>query len=148
MGVVSVKAHEDVCPKKPEKIDDLVGQYVAIRDRLSEVRKKWKIFEVNRKADMEKIEVKLLEKARKLGVQNFKTQHGTAMCVDKDFARVGGPEGWERLTAYMVETGDFGLVEKRVAKLHFKEVMETKGIAPQDIGVEYVIEQTIQVRRS
>ncbi len=130
------------------KIDELVGEYVAKRDKLGEIRKKWKIYEARTKEELEKIEVILLEKARELGVQNFKTVHGTAMCVDKDFARVGGPEGWEKLTKYMRETGDFGLVEKRIAKLHFKEVMAAKGIAPQDIGVEYVIEQVIQVRRS
>lgn len=133
---------------EPFKIDDKVGEYVKIRDRLSEVRKKFKEFELRSKEEMEKIEVDLLLKARELGVLNFKTKHGTAMCVDKDFARVAGPEGWEKLCKYMLETGDFGLVEKRVAKLHFKEIMNEKGIAPQELGVEYVVEQVIQVRRS
>ena len=133
---------------KPFKIDDKVGEYVGIRDALGDARKKFKQFEAQCKADMELIEADLLEKARELGVLNFKTEHGTAMCVDKDFARVAGPEGWEKLCKYMVEHNDFGLVEKRVAKLHFKEILSESNVAPQEIGVEYVIEQAIQVRRS
>ena len=157
MDVTSVD-HENTCEKRPKeekpqtidalKIDETVGEYVAIRDKLSRTRKKFKEFELRCKDDMEIIEVKLLEIARILGVLNFKTIHGTAMVVDKDFARVGGPEGWEKLTNYMKETGDFGLVEKRVAKLHFKEVMEKGKLSPQDLGVEYVIEKAVQIRRS
>lgn len=135
-------------PTGEETIDDLVGDYVGIRDALSDARKEFKAFEAKCKEDMEKLEVKLLELSRKLGVKSFKTDHGTAFRTEKDFARVAGPEGWSRLCEYMQKTGDFGLVEKRVAKLHFKEVMNELGIAPQDIGVEYVVEDVIQVRRS
>jgi hypothetical protein len=135
-------------PTGEETIDDLVGDYVGIRDALSDARKEFKAFEARCKEDMEKLEVKLLELSRKLGVKSFKTDHGTAFRTEKDFARVAGPEGWSRLCEYMQKTGDFGLVEKRVAKLHFKEVMNELGIAPQDIGVEYVVEDVIQVRRS
>lgn len=130
------------------KIDDLVEAYVGIRDSLSEARRNFKAFEAKCDADMEEIEVQLLEISRELGVQSFKTAHGTAFKTNKDFARVAGPEGWEKLCRFMVEHNDFGLVEKRVAKLHFKEVMEEFGVAPPDIGVEYVVEEVIQVRRS
>lgn len=130
------------------KIDELVEAYVGIRDSLGDSRKLFKAFEATCKEDMEKIEVQLLEIARELGVLNFKTEFGTAMIVDKDFARVAGPEGWKKLCEYMIKTGDFGLVEKRVAKLHFKEVMTIEKLAPQELGVEYVIEQAIQVRRA
>lgn len=129
-------------------IKDLVQAYVGIRDALGDARKTFKAFESQSKADMEKVEIELLEMSRKLGVDSFKTEFGTAFKVDKDFARVAGPEGWEKLCEYMAKNNDFGLVEKRVAKLHFKEVMETEGIAPQELGVEYVIEEAIQVRRS
>lgn len=139
---------ESVPEDEPVNVGDLVGEYVAKRDRLSQIRKKWKEIEARMKAEMEVIEIQVLEVARTLGVNSFKTDHGTAFKVDKDFARVGGPEGWEKLCRYMVENNDFGLVEKRIAKLHFKEVMNEMGVAPADIGVEYVIEEVIQVRRS
>ena len=136
-----------------ESIDDLVSAYVAIRDALSAKRREFKDFELRAKEDMVKLEARLLEFSRKLGVNSFKTDHGTAYKVDKDYARVAGPEGWEKLCELMVKRNDFGLVEKRVAKLHFKEVMAEEaakgeeGLAPIQMGVEYVVEEAIQVRR-
>jgi len=143
--------------QEEETIDDLVSAYVSLRDALSKTRKKFKEYELRCKDDMGKLESRLLKLSRKLGVNSFKTDHGTAFKVDKDYARVAGPEGWEKLVRYMVEKNDFGLVEKRVAKLHFKEVMaeeleklakEEGGLSPIEMGVEYVVEEAIQVRRS
>ena len=137
-----------------ETVDDLVSAYVALRDALSERRRDFKDFEARCKDDMAKLETRLLKLSRKLGVNSFKTDHGTAFKVDKDYARVAGPEGWEKLVRYMVENEDFGLVEKRVAKLHFKEVMaeelakKDEGLSPIEMGVEYVVEEAIQVRRA
>jgi len=150
MPDASTLIHEDEAPKS---IDDLVSAYVEIRDALSDKRREFKEYEIRAKGDMAIIEADILEVSRQLGVNSFKTDHGTAFKVDKDFARVAGPEGWEKLCRYMVEKNDFGLVEKRVAKLHFKEIMAEelakgdKGLAPQEIGVEYVVEEGIQVRR-
>jgi hypothetical protein len=155
-SVKSVKLLETTMPEassiiakeseiEPEdKINDLVQAFVGIRDALTEARRKFKEFEARSKEDMAKIEIKLLEKSRKLGVESFKTEFGTAYRTDKDFARVAGPEGWEALCKFMVEHNDFGLVEKRVAKLHFKEIMKELGIAPQEMGVEYVVEEVVR----
>lgn len=146
-NLAMTNAIAEVDPQEPPNINTLVGTYVAKRDRLSVIRKNWKRIEATTKAEMAEIEIDILELSRTLGVNSFKTDHGTAFKVDKDFARVAGSEGWALLCKYMVENNDFGLVEKRVAKLHFKEIMAL-GTAPQDIGVEYVIEEAIQVRRS
>jgi len=135
-------ADEDV------KIDELVQDYVRIRDTLESKRKEFKELESKAKAAMNRIEMRLLQRADALGVQNFKTKFGTAFVTEKDFARVAGPEGWVKLVEFMKKTNDFDLVEKRVAKLHFKEVMNERAISPDEMGVEYVIERTIQVRRS
>lgn len=145
---------EDDYDKKDPDINDLVSSYVALRDALSEKRREFREYEVRIKADMAKLEADLLEWSRKLGVDSFKTKHGTAFKTDKDYARVAGPEGWEKLCRLMVERNDFGLVEKRVAKLHFKEILAEelekgeKGLSPSEMGVEYVVEEAIQVRRA
>jgi hypothetical protein len=129
------------------RLDDLVSDYVRIRDALAARRKEYKEFEVKADAAMAKIEMKIMGIFDELGgVQNMKTKYGTAFIATKDFARVSGPDGWNKLCEYMRKTGDFGLVEKRVAKLHFKEVMST-GVVPAEIGVDYVTERAIQVRR-
>lgn len=130
------------------KIDELVRVYIEKRDALNARRQEWQEFEAQIKDEMERIEMQILNLAQDLGVKNFKTKYGTAFRKDKDYARVAGPEGWAKLVGTMVRLNDFDLVEKRVAKTHFKEVMKHEGIAPQDMGVEYIIEETIGITRS
>ena len=130
------------------KIDDVVKKYVELRDNLDNERKNFKAFEADSKEKMAKLEMWLLDKARDTGVESFKTNHGTAFRTTKDYARVAGPDGWDSLCAYILKTEDFGLVEKRVAKLHFKELLANGKVVPEEIGIEYVKEQVIQVRRS
>lgn len=130
------------------KIDELVRVYIEKRDALNAARQQWQEFEAQTKEDMERIEVQILTLAQELGVKNFKTKYGTAFRKEKDYARVAGPEGWDKLVGTMIRLNDFGLVEKRVAKTHFKEVMKHEGIAPQDMGVEYIIEETIGITRN
>lgn len=134
-------------------VRQLVGKYVKIRDALSKKRKEFKELEARAKRKMEEIEVEILELSRGTGVDSFKTKFGTAFKTTKTYARVAGPEGWEKLCQLMVQRNDFGLVEKRVAKLHFMEVMKEEmekdgGLAPIEMGVEYVEEEAIQVRRN
>ena len=134
-------------PEDDVKLDQLVGDYVKIRDALTKERKKFTELETRAKTTLDRIEMRIMTIFDQLGgVQNMKTGHGTAFIVTKDFARVAGPDGWEKLCAHILKTGDFGLIEKRVAKLHFKEVMN-EGVVPAEIGVEYVTERAIQVRR-
>jgi len=129
------------------KIEDAVEAYLGIRDELDKQRKAFKTFEAKAKGDMERLEQWLLTKSAESGVNSFATDAGTAFRTTKDYARVAGPEGWDKLVAYIAKTGDFGLLEKRIAKLHFKEVMEIEKIDPSDMGVEYSIEQVMQIRR-
>ena len=128
-----------------ETINDLVRDFVALRDELDAERKRYKEFEANQKLMMEGIEVKLLEKSRELGVESFRTESGTAFKTEKEFVRVGN---WEVVIEYIKETGNFHMLEKRIGKLATLEILkENPEIAPQDIGVEYVVEEVIQVRR-
>lgn len=128
-----------------ETINDLVRDFVALRDELDAERKRYKQFEADQKVLMEGIEVKLLEKSRELGVESFRTENGTAFKTEKEYVRVGN---WEKILEYIRETGYFHMLEKRIGKLATLEVLqENPEIAPQDIGVEYVVEEVIQVRR-
>lgn len=130
-----------------ETIDDLVGVFVSLRDELDAKRKEFKQFEADQKLLMENIECKLLEKSRELGVESFKTKSGTAFKTQKEFVRVGN---WEKVLEYIKDTGNYQMLEKRIGKLATLEILkdEELDIAPQEIGVEYVIEDVIQVRRS
>lgn len=139
---------EPSAPPTEIRIDELVEDYVKIRNVIAAKKKEFDALKLKGEEAMDKIEMRILAMADKLGVKNFATKFGTAYVAEKDFARVAGQDGWEKLTKYMVENNDFGLVEKRVAKLHFKEVMNQNHVDPTTMGVEYVIERTIQIRKN
>ena len=130
------------------KVEDVVAKYVELRNELDVKRRQFKEEEAIAKKNLERLETWLLDKARDVGTDSFKTKHGTAFKTTKDYARVAGPDGWDLMTAYAMRTGDFLIFEKRVAKLHFKELLANNKVTPEDIGVEYVVEQVIQVRKS
>ena len=129
-----------------ETIDELVAVFVSLRDELDAERKKFKQFEADQKVLMENIETKLLDKSRELGVESFRTKSGTAYKTEKTFVRVGN---WDMCLGFIKETGNYHMLEKRIGKLATLEILkENPEIAPSEIGVEYVVEEVIQVRRS
>lgn len=132
-----------------EKVEDKVRDLVALRDELSAERKKFKEYEAQQKLMIEEIEVWLLEKAKEIGTEAFKTKYGTAFKTEKTFVRVGN---WQAILNFIIRTGNWQMFEKRLAKLATIEVLEdieaTDQLAPEDIGVEYVSEYVMQVRRS
>ncbi len=133
-------------PKK--LIEDQVRDLVALRDELNEARKDFKTYEANQKLMIEQIEIELLERAKEVGTESFKTKFGTAFKTKKTFVRVGL---WTDVLAYILRTGNYQMLEKRLAKNATLEVLEdiatSEGLAPGDIGVEYVEEEVMQVRR-
>lgn len=131
-----------------ETVEELVSIFVSMRDELSAKRKEFKEFEANQKLAMEQIECKLLDLSRSLGVKSFATDYGTAFKTNKIFVRVGN---WDKIIKFIVETENYQMLEKRIGKIATLEILEDlakSNVAPEDIGVEYVSEEVIQVRRS
>ena len=131
-----------------ELVEDKVRDLVALRDELSAERKQFKEFEANQKMMIEEIEVWLLERAREVGTESFTTKYGTAFRTEKTFVRVGD---WQTVLNYMIASGNYQMLEKRLAKLATIEVLDNiyaeEQMAPEDIGVEFVQEFVMQVRR-
>ena len=129
-------------------VEDQVKDLVALRDELSAERKRFKEYEANQKLMIEQIEVQLLERAREVGTESFKTKYGTAFKTTKTFVRVAD---WPVILAYIIKSENWQMFEKRLAKLATIEVLEdiesSEGLAPADIGVEFIEEEVMQVRR-
>ena len=123
-------------------IDDAVKDYVAKRDRLKAWMKKQSEEEDRRKAELAKIEAWLLDRSNTLGVDSFKTTSGTAYKQLAEHFRISN---WESFTEYIMRTGNFQLLEKRVAKLATKEVRDKTGELPD--GIDVFSEYTIHVLR-
>jgi len=125
-------------------INEAIAEYVKVRDELAVERKKFNEYEAVHKMYLEKISMWLRDKADDLGVDNFKTQSGTAFRTVKTSYRVAGA-GWDEFIAWIQETGNFQCLEKRVAKNATKEIHDETGAVPP--GIEYHADVEFDVRR-
>ena len=123
------------------KIDKAIKIYRELRDELKAERKKFKEYEESQKEKMERLSMFLKKQATALGLESLQTKNGTAYPVKKEFYRIGD---FEAFCEYIKETGNFHLLEKRVAKLAAKEVHDDEGLPP---GILYSSEIEYQVRK-
>lgn len=103
------------------KIDDLIRQYIDVRNQLATDRKGYKAREAKVKTHLQILSMLLRDKGDMMGVDNFKTASGTAYRNKKESFRVSD---WESLVAYIKETGNFQVIQKRVSPNAVKEIRE------------------------
>lgn len=127
------------------KVSEIVEQYIQKRDHLSSVRSKFKEFEDGTKRELAELEAKILEVSNDTGVESFKTSYGTAFRTMKDYARISAGER-ETVDEYVLKSGNTQLFTSHISKVALKELMEG-GTIPADIGIEYIQEDVIQVRK-
>lgn len=123
-------------------IKELIAEGVKIRDELKEETRKYNAYEKSAKSLLLRISHALKNKGDDLGVDSFATESGTAFRQLKESYRVAD---WALSLAYMQETGNWQMLEKRVAKLATKEIHKATGQIPP--GVDYVAEETFVIRR-
>jgi hypothetical protein len=131
---------EDGKPKF-STVDAAIEAYVALRDELREFQRGVKTREDLLKSQLDEISMWLRDKADEIGVDSFKTKHGTAYRNLKESYRIGD---WDAFVAYIKETDNFQLFEKRVAKNAAKEIHREGQIPP---GLDYVTEVEFNVLR-
>lgn len=123
-------------------INNLIKQYIHIRDELDKRREEYNTYEKNAKDTMSRISMALRDKADELGVDNFKTKEGTAYRNIKTSYRVSN---WDDLIQFIRQTGNYQMLEKRVAKNATAEIHQAMDDVPP--GVEYHVEVEFNVRR-
>ena len=123
-------------------ISSLIRQYIGVRDELNKRREEYQTYEKNAKDLMSRISMALRDKADELGVDNFKTKEGTAYRNMKTSYRVSN---WDELIQFIRQTGNYQMLEKRVAKNATAEIHQAMDHIPP--GVEYHVEVEFNVRR-
>lgn len=142
---------EEPKPEQPKEsggkitVDMVIDAYVKTRDQIAEEKKKFdeKVADLNMLQD--KRSAWLLGKMDALGVDSFKTGHGTCFTDHKDSATVADREeffswvhgDWENRNHFL---------EKRVAKGAVKAMLDDGETPPP--GVNYVKVRDIKVRRA
>lgn len=120
-----------------DNINEAIKVYVGMRDDLKVFQERVKKEEAEKKEFLDRISMWLRDKADELGVDNFKTESGTAYRNIKKSYRV---EDWDAICAYIQETGNFQILEKRVAKRATEEIVESDGDVPPGISVNIEVE--------
>lgn len=125
-----------------ENADDAISTYVTLRDALRDFQKEVKEKEERFKMELDRIEMWLRDLADKLGVESIRSESGTAYKVLKESYKIAD---FELFTAYILETGNLQLLEKRVAKNAAREVHRELGDVPP--GLDYLTEIAVNVKR-
>ncbi len=123
------------------RTDELIKTYIAARNQLATDRKGYKAREAAVKLHMSIISMIFRDRGDQAGVDTFATAEGTAYRNKKETFRVGD---WPVLVEYIKNTGNFQIVQKRVAPNAVKEIREADGEIPP--GIEPHVEVEFSVR--
>jgi len=124
-------------------VEELVQEYLALRDELDLRRGEWKTFEEDMKSSMSALSMKMRERADAAGVDSFTIRNvGTAFRATKTSYRTAD---WSTFIDWVKATDNFQCLEKRPAKLAVAEVHRQTGSIPD--GLDIVVEQEFQVRK-
>ena len=145
-------------PLSFKTVDEAIEIYVDTRDALRLHMKKAKEKEEELKELMDKISTWLRDKADEIGVESFRTKHGTAYRNVKQTYRI---RDWDAFVEFIKETDNFQLLEKRVGKRAAAEVHQhnvalnkehenDEEYTPIDeipAGLDYIVEVEFNVLR-
>ena len=123
-------------------IDDVIKAYIAMRDDLDATVKRQKEEVAPLREKMHKLEVWLQNQLQTQGLQNFKSQSGTAFLKEVTSVTV---ESWEATLPFIQEKGMWDMLEKRVSKSVVEDYIESTGDIPPGVNVKR--ETVVQVRR-
>lgn len=127
----------DVSNLDQSKVEEMIGKYITIRNKLSVARKSFELFETTSKNIQDALNATLVQIGQQTGVDSFKTPSGTAFKKIKVAYRV---EDWDTYSQWLIETGNLHCVEKRAAKSAVEEVHNETGEVPPGLRFEQEIE--------
>lgn len=127
----------------PDNIDDLVHQYVTLRDKLRDADDKHKEKTKNAREYLEQLNSKLLERLNDVGGQSVKTEHGTVYRTTKKTASLADGAAFRE---FVKEHELFDLVDWRANANAIDDYIKENNAPPP--GVNFSQHFQVGVRRS
>jgi hypothetical protein len=126
-----------------QKLNAVIGKYIALRDKRDEINRKAKedVAKINEK--LEAIEGKLMGVMDGLGMESIKSDKGTAYVSTTTRASVAD---WDATLTFIKRRRLWNMLEQRVSKKAVEEYIEAKGDVPP--GVDVSTMRKLNVRRS
>jgi hypothetical protein len=113
--------------------DKVVKTFVKIRDARAAAAAEFKAKDDELKAQMDRLEMFMLQQMQDIGIESFKTAAGTAYKVE---TMVPGSNDWDAFYKWVHETGNAEFFFKRIRKEAVQEYMDShNGETPPGVTV-------------
>ena len=123
-------------------IADRVGQYVLLRDKVSAIKDRHKQELAPFNEAMDQLEQIILSHLTANGLDNVKSEQGTAYITETKTASIADGAAFRR---HVIGTQAFDLIDFRANKTAVAEFVASNGVPPP--GVNYSVTLEIGVRR-
>lgn len=130
-------------PTPPDNIDELVGQFVKLRDRLKEADDAHKAKTKGGRDYLEQLSGKLLERLNEIGGENVKTKAGTAYRTTRRSATIADGGAFR---SFVIENEAFDIVDWRANANAVDDFIKAEGSPPP--GINFTTAFTVGVRRA
>lgn len=127
----------------PDNIDELVGQYVTLRDKIKASDDAHKEKTRDAREYLEALNGKLLERLNEVGGDSVKTKHGTAYRSTKRSATIADGDVFR---TFVRERELFDLVDWRANALAVEDYIQENEAPPP--GINFTTVFTVGVRRA
>ena len=127
----------------PDNVDQLVDQYVRLRDRLKEAEDAHKKKTAAAREYLLMLNGKLLERLAEVGGESVKTPHGTAYQSTKRSASIADGDAFRQ---YVINNGEFDLVDWRANANAVDDYIKEHGAVPPGVNFSTMI--TVGVSRA
>lgn len=134
-----MNAHVEI----PQNIDDLVSQYIRLRDKIKEVEDAHKEKLKNAKEHLDSLNNTLLDRLNQLGGESVKTQHGTVYRTTRRSASITDGDTFRQ---FVIANEAFDLVDWRANAIAVDDFIKDQNAPPP--GVNFSTTYTVGVRRA
>lgn len=127
----------------PDNVDELVAQYVKLRDRIKEADDAHKKKTAGARELLDRLNGKMLERLNDLGGDSVKTSSGTVYRTTKKSASIADGDlfrGW------VIENGAYDVVDWKANANAVEDFIKAEGTPPP--GVNYSQTYLVGVRRA
>ena len=124
-------------------LGDLIGKYIAIRDKANEIKNKHKEELAPYNEAMHKLEEHFLKAMQEQDLENLKTDGGTAYQSVQTSVTVAD---WDAFRDWVQHESAWHMLDKRANKTAVAEVLEETGELPPGLNIKRSVK--VNVRRS
>jgi hypothetical protein len=134
---------ETTLPAIPENMDELVNQFVRLRDKIKEADDAHKAKVKPAKEYLDALTGKLMDKLNEIGGESVKTPHGTAYRTTRRSATIADGDAFRN---FVIATEGFDLVDWKANANAVDDFIRSEGSPPP--GVNFSTAFTVGVRRA